>query len=316
MRTIIGTVTLAFITVFGGVLVARPAMATTLAPAQFFETAWGPEYDTAGNWAALPGTENGSGAWAYGSGSSGGTTTATPDPSVTASANATGSGISAGFANEKYYFELVGPSGSAVPVLLAANGSAAGGGISFESYGELTVSLPSGFGTVFSGGMCESSNNKALCSLGPYTSGPSSGFDVLQDIAIVPNTEYMMSMTLTAIAGANCGSGYDCGGSSSASIDPSLEIDPSFGTAAAPYQLVLSDNIGDPPVSVPEPGTVPVLVASLVAFVISRRLSVGWRRLMCIPGDQCRGYVRASLGFRAKQHNYGSGCLASFTGRR
>lgn len=168
-----------------------------------------------------------------------------------------------GSAGIQYYFEVLGPADQFVPLTITGSLSSSSVAGDINAYANTTGQIL--YQYIDSGGSqngvaisCSSLNNS--CGVLPTSVSLSASFSQLT------NSIGTVTLLASATTAGVVSSSY------SVTADPIIYIDPTFLTNNPGYSLVFSSNISAPqPASVPEPSTILLLGAGLVALVAWRR---------------------------------------------
>jgi hypothetical protein len=179
-------------------------------------------------------------------------------PSPNLFASATASGDASGYASFSltYYIELTGgPSGS-VPLTINTSGVAGQNSQVIASIFNPITSVILYLATASYGSTYVYDNGIYLV---PY--GPGSSFDRSDTVNLMEGVTYRVSLNLTVTA-------------TSAFSQQTASVDPYFSDIPAGYQLLISEGVGDSPLSpTPLPATLPLLASGVGAIGL-----LGWRR--------------------------------------
>ena len=154
------------------------------------------------------------------------------------------------------YFELVGPPGQDVPLLVDAKASVANS-YPGEAYSVLTIGVP-----LANQPLLELLDSTQCCTKAPYLFP----FPFDGDISLAPNQEEELFLLVTTAPTFSFGS--ETGASASASLDPIISIDPSFAEASE-YSLVFSPGFPSAS-SIPEPGYCLLIGSALLGAGLAR----------------------------------------------
>jgi hypothetical protein len=199
-----------------------------------------------------------------------GTTSPIPNPTLTGAASGgpqPGPGLSGAVSELSeitWSFEVVGPSGIPVPVIVAGNAGVNAtntNGLSFEATALIT---PDG-GGVLTGGACLAGGTSYTCP----SYAPSSSFSMSRQFFVSPNSVIGMGIDVGLTIANNPTPGANLG-TITGYVDPVVTIDPAFAQASQ-YTLVLSPGIGNSSTAAPEPASLLLMISALAAFPLLRR---------------------------------------------
>jgi hypothetical protein len=213
-------------------------------------------------------------------GSESAVTSASPDPSAEAMAVDLGVPDTSQSAQAyiQYYFAIVGPSITGVPVTISVNGSTGGTG-NYSATAQVNLET--------------ANSNFLLAILGdaysptlPFCPDTSiipcpNTFDVSKTVTLASNISGMdtLSNVYELALGATAGVGVQ--GTATASVDPSIIIDPTFPDASE-YSILVDPGLGNPGTGNTSPTPEPSAVGSLViifAGIAFARLKLNSKRL-------------------------------------
>ncbi len=186
------------------------------------------------------------------------------DPSVTASASFSGSpgpyasGRIDADSELVYYFEVTGPSGGQVPLILAASGTATSYDNNVAVYASLDVVELLGNGSypnIYSVAAC-GSYEFTFCSLGPNLNR----FVTNKTLQLSPNQIYEIVIETNIQSGTYSGALAAGAFSANALVDPKLQL---ASGVSNQYQIVASSNLA----STPEPESIVLTMTGAVAMI-------------------------------------------------
>ena len=218
-----------------------------------------------------------------------GAASATPSPGATASASATystsGPNSSEVYAYVSYYFEVFGPAGVQVPIIVSASSAFTTSATTVQGYetGDLLLTVTIG-NQPQSTAACVAVNYRgAACTV------PSS-FSVNEAFTTSSNILNQIQLSLITIVNA----GIEAGSSAAITgyIDPVVTIDPAFARAGE-FTLLFSAGVGNlPPTSVDEPSSRASLAAGITLLLLALRL--GRARSRSNAGAYCLAKIISS----------------------
>jgi hypothetical protein len=168
-------------------------------------------------------------------------------PGFSATISINGSGQILSYANSEYWFEVLGPNGVSVPIVINGSGSVSQSTTTPNSV-SLFFGAPTGtiqLGTACGGSNCGSVQNSSFVVSAPET--------------ILTNTQYNIQTSLFVVAQASFGTDAQF-----ASIDPLITFAPNFD--ATGFSIELSAGVGNSPGAVPEPSTWAMMLLGFVGI--------------------------------------------------